>query len=36
MYKVPEAAGGFADLGWIVKYPRRIDGILEIELYPEN
>jgi len=36
MYRVPVAVIGFTDLGWSVKYPKRIKGILQVGLYPKN
>ena len=36
MYRVPVALIGVTDLGWSVKYPKRIYGILQVGLYPEN
>lgn len=36
MYRVPVAVIGFTDLGWTVKYPKRMKGILQVGLYPEK
>lgn len=36
MYRVPVAVSGFTDLGWSVKYPKRIKGTLQAGLYPMN